>query len=95
MYLSRKKSKLKIVPTTPTTPPTTTSTVPWSGLRRRQKLPDELVVVQLSVPVEVRLPHELVRLRRGQHGAELRHNLREFGAKKEMIENASGLRPIS
>ncbi len=32
MSLSRKKSKLKIVPTT-----TTTLTVPWSGLRRRQK----------------------------------------------------------
>ena len=43
MSLSRKKkSKLKIVTTTTTTTPTTTTTtttltVPWSGLRRRQK----------------------------------------------------------
>ena len=32
-----KKLKMKIVPTTATPPTTTTSTVPWSGLLRRQK----------------------------------------------------------
>ncbi len=35
--VSWKKSKIKVVPPRRTTRTTTTSTVPWSGLRRRQK----------------------------------------------------------